>query len=149
PREPDPDHLAAYRATRRSLPKRLFRRIYPWLSVDALDRIDRYKRIALQLRPGRPSPWRLGINAARMTYGHLVARWLNPDARPRLRAVKHGLLRRVGRPVSPPPDVLLPTSRLTLSGLVYTSIFNLHDHRKNYEAMLSAFVAAFRDRPDV
>ncbi|MBX6312839.1 MAG: glycosyltransferase, partial [Isosphaeraceae bacterium] len=38
---------------------------------------------------------------------------------------------------------------LTLGGLVYTSIFNLSDRRKNLPDLLTAFLLAFRDRPDV
>ena len=50
----------------------------------------------------------------------------------------------------PPPELpLLPRSPLTLSGLVFTSIFNLGDRRKNPEDMLTAFLLAFQDREDV
>jgi len=38
---------------------------------------------------------------------------------------------------------------LELSGLVYTSVFNPCDQRKNPHDLLSAFLLAFRDRPDV
>ncbi len=52
------------------------------------------------------------------------------------------------RPILPPP-MLPPPEPLTLSGYVYSSAFNLCDERKNYVNMLSAFLHAFQDRPDV
>ena len=44
------------------------------------------------------------------------------------------------------PDPLLPSTPLTLSGLLYSSIFNLGDRRKNHHDLLSAFLLAFQDR---
>ncbi len=38
---------------------------------------------------------------------------------------------------------------LSLSGVVYTSIFNPNDGRKNWHDLLTAFLVAMRDRPDV
>jgi glycosyltransferase involved in cell wall biosynthesis len=42
----------------------------------------------------------------------------------------------------------VPPGPLELSGLVYTSIFNLADLRKNPHDLLTAFLLAFKDRPD-
>jgi glycosyltransferase involved in cell wall biosynthesis len=47
------------------------------------------------------------------------------------------------------PDPLLPAVPLTLGGLVFTSIFNFGDRRKNPIDMISAFLLAFKDREDV
>ena len=38
--------------------------------------------------------------------------------------------------------------RLDLSGVIYSSVFNTADGRKNWTDMVSAFVVAFRDTPD-
>jgi glycosyltransferase involved in cell wall biosynthesis len=56
-----------------------------------------------------------------------------------------------GEPARPtlPPPMLLGPAELTLSGYVYSSAFNICDQRKNYVDMLSAFLHAFQDRPDV
>ena len=56
-----------------------------------------------------------------------------------------------GEPSRPqlPPPMLLGPEPLTLSGYVYSSAFNLCDERKNHVDMLSAFLRAFQDRPDV
>src|SRR5205814_3494355 len=69
--------------------------------------------------------------------------WLSPAAIAQLKRIRRGILR---RPEPPPP--LLPVKRLTLGGLVYTSIFNQSDRRKNVRDLLSAFLLAFRDRPE-
>ncbi len=42
-----------------------------------------------------------------------------------------------------------PVSRVNLSGVVYTSILNPADNRKNWDDLLSGFLLAFRDRQDV
>lgn len=41
-----------------------------------------------------------------------------------------------------------PSRQLELSGVVYTSIFNPDDRRKNWQDMLTAFLAALGDRDD-
>jgi glycosyltransferase involved in cell wall biosynthesis len=50
-----------------------------------------------------------------------------------------------GPPEGPPPP---PAGPVTLRGLTYTTILNLGDQRKNVEDILTAFLFAFRDRPD-
>lgn len=81
---------------------------------------------------------------ARDAYKKRIMPWLSADAAERLFQAKNRLLRRVDE--GPP---LLPREPLTLGGLVYTSVFNLGDRRKNIDDLLSAFILAFRDRPDV
>lgn len=52
---------------------------------------------------------------------------------------------------NPPPSGPLPlplSSTLPLSGVVYTSICNPFDPRKNWEDLLSAYLLALRDRED-
>jgi glycosyltransferase involved in cell wall biosynthesis len=78
------------------------------------------------------------------TYRRKIRRWLSPEAQQQIQRVKRVVLR---QPEPPPP--LLPSSQLSLSGLVYTSIFNQSDRRKNARDLLSAFLFAFRDHPDV
>ncbi|HTI51059.1 MAG TPA: hypothetical protein VL475_08910, partial [Planctomycetaceae bacterium] len=51
---------------------------------------------------------------------------------------------RVWRPAAPYPQL----NRLELSGVVYTSIFNPDDGRKNWEDLVSAYLVALRDCPD-
>ncbi|RPI82510.1 MAG: hypothetical protein EHM42_09385, partial [Planctomycetaceae bacterium] len=41
------------------------------------------------------------------------------------------------------------SSQVTLSGVVYTSVFNPYDRRKNWEDLLSGFLLALGDRADV
>lgn len=83
-------------------------------------------------------------HALRGRYRRHVRPWLSPGAIRALSRAQKALLR---LPETPPP--VLPRAPLTLSGLVYTSIFNFSDRRKNAQDMLSAFLVAFRDRPDV
>lgn len=77
----------------------------------------------------------------------LSERAANTISQAKLRLVRR--LHRAGleRVVPAPPRV--PMDTLVLGGLVYTSIFNLGDDRKNPRDLLSAFLIAFRDRPDV
>lgn len=83
------------------------------------------------------------FDVLRATYKRLFIRWLSPEAIAHISRLKDRVVRH--RPVLP----LLPARPLSISGLVYTSIFNLSDRRKNVEDMLSAFLLAFQDRPDV
>ncbi len=106
--------------------------------------------------PRRPAPLRLArfaYHKVRLGYHRYFRRWLSHEAIERVARVKTAakatVLRRsqaaAGR--AEPPRV--PVAPLTLKGLVYTSIFNASDNRKNQEDMLTAFLIAFRDRPDV
>lgn len=86
---------------------------------------------------------RLGYSTCRHVYHTWICRWLSPEAVHRLGGIKR-------RVVSHQPQLpLLPAHPLKLSGLVYTSIFNLSDRRKNSEDLLSGFLLAFKDRADV
>ncbi len=80
----------------------------------------------------------------RGAYRRYIRRWLNDQAIERVKRVRKRILH---LPEVPPP--LLPSRPLTISGLVYTSLFNLSDRRKNAADLLSAFLIAFNDRPDV
>jgi glycosyltransferase involved in cell wall biosynthesis len=93
---------------------------------------------------GGPRGFMSPKEALRGAYRRYVRPWLSPEAILRISEARKSLLR---LPETPPP--VLPRAPLTLSGLVYTSIFNLSDRRKNAADLLSAFLLAFRDRPDV
>lgn len=54
-----------------------------------------------------------------------------------------------GEPEFSVPELITGPQTLELSGVVFTSIFNPADKRKNWLDALSAFVYAFRDNPDV
>ena len=47
-----------------------------------------------------------------------------------------------------PAAALLPEGEVALSGLVFTSLFNLSDRRKNARDLISAALSALGDRPD-
>lgn len=53
-----------------------------------------------------------------------------------------------GRGNAPGPASAPATQPLTLSGVVYTSVFNPADGRKDWRAMVTAFCSAFRDQPN-
>jgi hypothetical protein len=66
--------------------------------------------------------------------------WISRSKRTALQALRWRL-----------PKVVEPMPRLTpmplaLSGLVYTSVFNFGDARKNPQDLLTAFLLAFKDR---
>jgi glycosyltransferase involved in cell wall biosynthesis len=81
----------------------------------------------------------------RRRYHRYIRPYLSERAALRIQRAKQALLRKVDAP--PPPRI--PPKPLTLSGLVYTSVFNLGDPRKNPRDLLSAFLLAFRARRDV
>jgi glycosyltransferase involved in cell wall biosynthesis len=93
--------------------------------------------------PGTIAP-PASTSGLRAQYRRHIRPWLSDLGANRLGKFKRALLR---QPEAPPP--LLPATTLRLSGLVYTSIFNLSDRRKNAEDLLTAFLSAFRDRDHV
>jgi glycosyltransferase involved in cell wall biosynthesis len=137
-----------------------FRRVAPWLSSGAVERITRLKLRALKIAgrgPGTngsggagpaPSLGRRLYTAIRARYHRHVRRWLSADALERIARIQTTVLRWAGRPPVVVIDPLLPATPLTLAGLVYTSILNLGDRRKNEADLLTAFLIAFRDRSD-
>ncbi|HWE35839.1 MAG TPA: hypothetical protein VG406_04645 [Isosphaeraceae bacterium] len=87
-----------------------------------------------------PAP--AGPPAGRAGWGRHVRPWLSDEALVRIARLRQRLTR-----TEPPAPPVLPRTDLHLSGLVFTSIFNLGDRRKNVEDMLTAFLLAFRDDP--
>jgi glycosyltransferase involved in cell wall biosynthesis len=77
-------------------------------------------------------------------YGRCLRPWLSDKTLHRARRFRQKVLR---IPDVPPP--LLPRRQLMLSGLVYLSVFNFSDRRKNPRDLLTAFLTTFRDRNDV
>lgn len=89
--------------------------------------------------PAGPPPGSIAHRA----YARCVQPVLSPLAVERIRQAR-GLLARRPRPDRP----LLPEGEVTLSGLVFTSLFNLSDRRKNARDLISAALSALGDRPD-
>ncbi len=142
------------------LARGVFRKVYPWLGTGSVERIARTRHYLLTasgrdprtlapLAGGRPGLGRLGYAIARDGYRRHVKRWLSHDALGKITRAKVRTLRALGREPILAPDPLLPSTPVTLGGLVYTSIFNLGDRRKNHVDLLTAFLIAFRDRDDV
>ncbi len=88
--------------------------------------------------------WNRVRGALTSRYRRHVRPWLSERA---IQAIGRARRAVVRRPEMPLP--LLPTAPLTLSGLVFTTIFNHSDRRKNPRDLLSAYLLAFRERPDV
>jgi glycosyltransferase involved in cell wall biosynthesis len=129
--------------------RRLFRKVYPWLGTTTLERIARIRKYVHLTTGGRPSMGRLGYAIGRDLYRKHVKRWLSQDALKEITRTKVRTLKFLGREPVLALDPLLPSTPLTLSGLVYSSIFNLGDKRKNHHDLLSAYLLAFQDREDV
>jgi glycosyltransferase involved in cell wall biosynthesis len=165
--EPEPTPTPEAPPARLSLKRRgyraargVFRKVYPWLGTKTLERISRtrhYLMISSGIDPytrqpmpgGRPSVGRLGYAVARDGYRKYVKRWLSGEALEKMTRIKVRALKAVGREPILAPDPLLPSTPLTLGGLLYSSIFNLGDRRKNHVDLLSAFLLAFQDCEDV
>lgn len=98
---------------------------------------------------GRSGVGRRLYMGARAGYRRYVRRWLSDDGQRALVRIRDRALARMGRAPLLGLDPVLPARPLELGGLVYTTFFSLGDARKNYKDLLSAFLLAFRDRPDV
>ncbi len=167
PRRPDSVAAGASPGPRPSLKRRgflaarkVFRKVYPWLGTKTVERIARTRHYLLDasgrspitmepLPGGRPGLQRLAYAVARDGYRRFGKKWLSHEALDTITRAKVRAFRMVGREPVLAPDPLLPSTPLTIGGLVYSSIFNLGDKRKNHLDLLSAFLLAFRDRPDV
>lgn len=96
-------------------------------------------------------PARFVYRGTRAGYHRYVRRWLSHEALEKIGRVKDaakGAVLRRPKAASPDGPPRVPAGTLALEGLVYTSIFNASDNRKNQEDMISAFLLAFRDRAD-
>ena len=84
-------------------------------------------------------------------YRRYISPWLSPQARQWVSQSKRAILQALRRrsPVAVEALPRLARTRLELSGLVYTSIFNVFDQRKNPHDLLTAFLLAFKHRTDV
>jgi len=140
--------------------RKVFRKVYPWLGEKSLDRIARTRHYVLSsagrdprtLEPlpgGRPGLTRLGYSVARDGYRRYFKRWLSPAALAKITQTKDQALKIVGHDPVIAPDPLLPSLPLTIGGVVFSSIFNLGDRRKNHVDLLSAYLLAFQDREDI
>jgi glycosyltransferase involved in cell wall biosynthesis len=138
----------------------VFRKVYPWLGSKTLERISRTRHYLLVTSgrdpvtskpiPGeRVGPARFAYAMARDGYRHYVKRWLSHEALAAITKAKVRTLKVFGLKPVLAPDPLLPSTPLTLGGLLFSSIFNLGDRRKNHLDLLSAYLLAFRDREDV
>lgn len=128
--------------------RRGFRRVEPWIDPETVGALVRLKA---RLAKSRGVPLgELAFAAVRSGYRRHVRRWLSQEALERISAAKAGALALLGREPTFTPDPPLDSKELTLGGgLVYLTIFNIGDPRKNYHDILTAFLIAFHDRPDV
>jgi glycosyltransferase involved in cell wall biosynthesis len=138
----------------------LLRKASPWLGPEAVSRLVRLKR-ELAKEPnaqagqgGRPASRkpvlvRLAYLALRSAYRKHLRPWVSEEGQRRINRVRAKVLRLVAPGPEEVLDPLLPSAPLRLQGLVYTTFLNVGDLRKNYGDLLSAFLIAFRDRPDV
>ena len=123
-----------------------FRRVQPWLDAETVGKLTRLKRRLVEA--SRQTPSRLLYTSIRDGYRIHFKRWLSREALERISAFKRASLALVGREPHVVPDPPLPSSELTLGGLVYLTIFNLGDLRKNYLDILTSYLVALKDRED-
>jgi glycosyltransferase involved in cell wall biosynthesis len=123
-------------------------RVAPWMNPEMVGRLTRLKRRLATAR--RENPGRLAFVMVRDYYHRNLRRWLSEEAISAIAQTKKHLLTLVGHPPTVVLDPPLPAGPLTLGdGLVYLTVFSVGDKRKNYLDLLSSFLLAFRDRPDV
>jgi glycosyltransferase involved in cell wall biosynthesis len=166
--EPEPAEAASAAPAPRIGPKQraflmargFFRKLHPWLGARTLERIGRTRRYLLlssgrspdtmEPLPGaRPGFARLSYALARDGYRRFFKRWLSHEALDTINRAKVRALKLIGREPVLAPDPLLHSNEVTLSGLVFVSIFNLGDRRKNHVDLLTAYLLAFQHREDV
>lgn len=129
---PGPDFLAEYVA--RSAGK-------PWPPKAQEEPLSAFDVTAAQ--PEKLSLKNRAVQALRITIRYLVE-WY--------RLVLKGRRQQQAQTSAPltPVDPWQPQSyRLELEGVIFTSVFNPYDGRKNWRDLVSAFCDAFRDRDDV
>lgn len=125
----------------------VFRRVSPLMRPETVDRLSGLGRTMRSMK-GK-SIANGTILGLRGSYRRHIRPLLSDHAVRRVTSLKEAILRAMGRSVSEPLDPLLPSTPLTVSGLVYLSIFNVGDPRKNWSDLLTAFLMAFRNRSDV
>jgi glycosyltransferase involved in cell wall biosynthesis len=125
-----------------------FRQAAPRLDPRAVAALTRLKRRLVS--SGGTSPARLVFDVARDGYRRHLQHWLSPHAMAKVTRAEVRLLALLGRRPQDVADTPLPSRPLELGGgPVYLTFLNIGDERKNYESILSAFLLAFQDRPDV
>jgi glycosyltransferase involved in cell wall biosynthesis len=142
------------------LARRAFRSTFPLLGKERVDHITRLKNLILQIAGRSPGTFervhtdpprvrQLVFQSLRRAYHRCVRRWLSAESLGKLENARLAVRGWAGCPTVGAMEPPLPSSSLALGGLIYTTIFNMGDERKNYVDLLSAFLLAFRDRPDV
>lgn len=121
----------------------VYRRVWRRLPDSATARIAQLKLLVFYLagrsprtgaryEAGRPTPRVILKDLARAAYRRHLRRWIDPEA-----VARH---RRSREPV--------PVATMALGGLVYTAILDPLDPAQNHRDLLTAFLLAFRRRPD-
>ena len=121
----------------------VYRRVWRRLPDSATARVAQVKQLVFylagrspltgeRLDSGRPTPRIILKDLARAAYRRHLRRWINPEE-----VARH---RRSREPV--------PVAPMALEGLVYASILDPLDPAANPRDLLTAFLLAFRRRPD-
>ena len=133
----------------------VYLRVSPYLKHPTRSRIERHGAALLRACGRSPESWdhsagakpsaaRLASAVARFGFNKVVRRWLSAEAVGRIGSLKRRFTRSNSEPTGPEPAA----SSLTLGGLVFACRLDPIDPRSNLDDLLSAFVAAFRDRAD-
>jgi glycosyltransferase involved in cell wall biosynthesis len=138
-----------FKARAKRAAKRRLRRLKPYFSNAAIERIDAYKARVMPL-VRRPNPVRIVTGAARIGYRHMIRRWIGESAHAKLRGLADRLR---GQRLAPAPHhvhthATLGASLLTISGLAYSTTIDYADPTADDVSVISAFLHAFADRPD-
>jgi glycosyltransferase involved in cell wall biosynthesis len=100
-----------------------------------------------------PAPRAPSVGGEGLTdrYRRYIRPWLPPRAQDAVSRCKRRVLQAMhrGEPVVAEPLRRVRATDLELSGLVYSTVFNLADQRKNPHDLITAFLLAFSDRTDV
>jgi hypothetical protein len=144
PPSAEPEPPRGWRSALQHRARSAFRRIEPRLDPRLVRNLCLLKRELV----GQP-PSRIALRAARGLYNRALRGWLSDAAVARVTLARTRALERLGIASTQPIDPVLPTRPLPLGGLTYTTFLSVGDARKNDRDILSAFLLAFRDRPDV
>ncbi len=127
--------------------RRAIRRVKPYLSNATIEKLDRYRESLSPLI--QPNPAKMAAGVGKVCYRTLVRPWISDGVRTRLKSAAVRVGRKHTAHAHHMASDRLPAAELTLSGLVYSAVVDYREPIRDEISLITAFLHAFSDRPDV